>query len=147
MADIRGYKDLIAWQKAMTLVETVYQITGRFPAQERFCLVPQVRRAAISIPSNIAEGHGRRSRADYVRFLDIARASANELETQLLIAVRLRYLAEHVISPAVNLCDEVQRIIKGLIMSLEKDRERPRRQAASELRAQSSELSDEQPQS
>ncbi len=89
MAKINSYKDLIAWQKAMEMVAAVYQVTAKYPADERFGLVSQSCRAAVSVPSNIAEGYGRRTKADYVRFLDVARGSANEIETQLLIAVRL----------------------------------------------------------
>jgi four helix bundle protein len=78
MAKIDGYKDLIAWQKGMDLVEAVYRLSAGFPREERFGLTSQVRRAAVSVPSNIAEGYSRPNRSDYVRFLDIARGSATK---------------------------------------------------------------------
>lgn len=116
---IEGYKSLIAWQKAMQLVVLVYKVTDLYPARERFGLTIQSRRATVGIPSNIAEGYGRRTRADYVHFLDIARGSANELETQLLIAVSLNFITELQARPAMELALEVQRILKGLVVSLE----------------------------
>ena len=119
MAKINSYKDLIAWQKAVDMVEAVYKLTAKYPTDERFGLVSQSRRAAVSVPSNIAEGYGRRTKADYVRFLDIARGSANEVETQLLIAVRLGFVTESDAGEATALVLEVQRILKGLVSSLE----------------------------
>jgi four helix bundle protein len=145
MAEIRNYKDLIAWQRAMELVKAVYLASETLPAKERFGLQMQMRRAAVSVPSNIAEGHGRRSRSDYVRFLDIARASPNELETQLLIAVQLRYLSDVATQPAIRLCEEVQRILRGLISSLERYNASGRTPKPSELRAKSSELGNSRP--
>jgi four helix bundle protein len=103
----------------MDLVVAVYKVSRTFPADERFGLTAQVRKAAVSVPSNIAEGHGRRSRADFVHFLDTARGSANETETQLLIAERLGYVPRERITPVLALADEVQRLINGLIGSLE----------------------------
>ena len=120
MAKIGGYKDLIAWQKSMALVEAVYKVGSGFPNQERFGMTAQVRRSVVSIPSNIAEGYGRRTRADYVRFVDIARGSANEVETQLLLAIRLGFSTPAQIEPVVVMVQEVQRILKGLVDSLER---------------------------
>jgi four helix bundle protein len=88
---VQGYKELIVWQKAMTLVQEVYRITNSFPKEEVFGLTSQIRRAAVSIPSNIAEGRSRRTRKDFGQFLAIAYGSAAELETQLLIAKSLNY--------------------------------------------------------
>ncbi len=119
MAKIKGYKDLIAWQKAMDLVEVVYRASRSFPAEERFGLTSQIRRAAVSVPSNIAEGHSRPGRNDYVRFLDIARGSANEIETQLLIAGRLGFVKREQLIGILDLVEEVQRILKGLVNSLQ----------------------------
>jgi len=118
MGEVRNYKDLIAWQKGMDLVETVYRVSGQFPSDERFGLVSQMRRAVISIPSNIAEGYTRRGRADYLRFLDIARGSANEIETQVIAAVRLDFIKEEDAKSAIQLINEVQKILKGLVNSL-----------------------------
>ena len=119
MSSIVSFKDLNAWQKGMDLMVAVYKTSHVFPADERFGLTAQVRRAAISIPSNVAEGHGRRTQADFVHFLDVARGSANEVETQLLIAERLGFTRREATAPALALVEEVQRILKGLIGSLE----------------------------
>ena len=140
MDKVQGFKDLFAWQKAMRLVESVYRLSACFPAKEQFGLTAQLRRAAVSIPSNVAEGHGRRARADYIRFLDIARGSANEVETQLLLAEQLGLIGKGAAGECLSLCDEVQRIIKGLILSLERKRgSRPTPPQASGLRPQTSE--------
>ncbi len=122
MAEIRGYKDLIAWQKGMDLIEEVYRISAGFPSHERFGLTSQIRRAVVSVPSNIAEGYGRPGKADYIRFLDIARGSANEVETQLMVAERLRFVAAEQVKRAMDLVNEVQRVLKGLVDSIEKKR-------------------------
>ena len=118
MGRIDGYKDLIAWQKGMGLVEEVYRASAAFPGEEKFGLTAQVRRAAVGIPSNIAEGYSRPTQADYIRFLDMARGSANEVETQLLIALRLGYVGEEQLAAALGLAKEEQRILKGLVDSV-----------------------------
>jgi four helix bundle protein len=115
---VKNYKDLIAWQRAMDLVEKVYLLTQRFPKEELYGLTSQIRRAVVSIPSNIAEGEGRNSSNEFVRFLSIAYGSLREVETQLLIAVRLNYLAQEDISEAQQLCDETGRILNGLMNKL-----------------------------
>ena len=120
MGRIGGYKDLIAWQKAMDLVVAVYRLTAEFPREERFGLTAQARAAAVSIPSNIAEGYGRSSKREYMRFLGIARGSANELETQLLAASRLKLTRSPQTRSALELTNEVQRIVSGLIASLDR---------------------------
>lgn len=120
MSEIKTYRDLIAWQKAMTLAEQVYLMTREMPGDERFGLTAQMRRAAVSIPSNIAEGHARQSTSDYLRFLKIARGSVAELCTQMTLAVRLQLVPAN---PATaQLADEVDRILQGLIRSLAKFR-------------------------
>jgi four helix bundle protein len=115
---VRHYTDLIAWQKAMDLVVRVYEATQRFPADERFGLTNQVRRAAVSVPSNIAEGQGRHSTRDFVRCLSIAYGSLQEVETQLVIARRLDYLEAAFETGLSELTSEVARLINGLINSL-----------------------------
>ena len=120
MTKISGYKDLIAWRKGMDLVTEMYRVSSLFPREGRFGLTSQIRRAAVSIPSNIAEGYGRPSQTDYVRFLDIARGSANEVETQLLIAVRLGYITQERAARILALTNEEQRILKGLADSVSK---------------------------
>jgi four helix bundle protein len=89
---INSFKDLIVWQKSMELVEKVYKITESFPTKEQFGLISQMRRAAVSIPSNIAEGYGRNSTGSYIQFLSIARGSLLELETQLELSKRLNFI-------------------------------------------------------
>ncbi len=88
---IRNFRDLRVWQQAMDLVEAIYRLTGGFPRQEMFGLSAQIRRAAVSIPSNIAEGHTREHRGEFLQHLSIAQASLAELQTHLEIAIRLRY--------------------------------------------------------
>jgi four helix bundle protein len=112
------YKDLIAWQKAMDLVENIYKTTESFPKREVYSLTDQVRRAAVSIPSNIAEGQAHYSNREFVHFLRHARGSLAELETQILIAKRLNYLPESDADRILNRADELGRILSGLIKSL-----------------------------
>src|SRR5688572_9795877 len=112
------YRDLIAWQKAMTLAEVVYRETAEFPLEERYGLTAQMRRAVVSIPSNIAEGQGRRSTDDeFARFLRIALGSNCELDTQLELALRLKLLSPAAASRVRPLVEEVGRVISGLLRS------------------------------
>src|SRR5688572_15690116 len=90
---IRSYKDLIAWQKAMDLAALVYESIAGFPGDERYGLTSQIKRSAVSIPSNLAEGSSRRSTPEFLRYINIATGSLAELETQLLLANRLSYLS------------------------------------------------------
>lgn len=113
----RNYRDLLAWQRAMDFVAAVYKATRSFPKEEQYGLTPQVRRAAVSIPSNIAEGQGRGSDAELVRFLRIAHGSLRESETQLLLAERLNYLTGVQVQPVLQLGEEVGRLVNGLIRS------------------------------
>lgn len=114
------YKELLVWQKSMDLATCVYQITTLFPDYERFGLTSQLRRSAVSIPSNIAEGQGRRSNGDFVRFLYIANGSRQEAETQLEIARRLGFLPGEDAAPLMTASDEIGKMLFGLINSLEK---------------------------
>ena len=114
---MRHYRDLIAWQKAMDLVVRVYEATKEFPPEERFGLTTQLRRAAVSVPLNIAEGQGRATR-DFLRCLSIAYGSLQEVETQLIIARRLEYLEESLQAGLFDLTNEVARLINGLMISL-----------------------------
>jgi four helix bundle protein len=106
---VHSFRDLIVWQKAMALALEVYKLTRQFPKEEVYVLTSQVRRAAISIPSNIAEGHARQGR-EYASFLSIARGSAAEVETQLLLAVQLEYIKPESIEVALGLLTEVRRM-------------------------------------
>jgi four helix bundle protein len=118
---VRNFRDLIAWQKAMDFVEAVYSLSREFPADERFALTNQLRRAATSVPSNIAEGEGRFSKPDFNRFLSMALGSLREAETQIEISVRLKYCSVELAAPATTLADEVGRLIRGLAKSLSSD--------------------------
>jgi four helix bundle protein len=115
---VKNYSELIAWQKAMDLVEAVYRGTTGFPREEVYGLTAQVRRAAVSIPSNIAEGQGRRTTADFLHFLSIAYGSLREVETQILIAERLKYLDSSTRTAVMELASEVGRLLNGLMNSL-----------------------------
>ena len=117
---VGSYRDLEVWQRGMDLVERVYALTKPFPADERFGLTAQLRRAAISIPSNIAEGWGRGSRKDYVHFLRIARSSLLEVETQLIISYRLGYVSEDALNKTLTETEIESRMLLALIRSLEK---------------------------
>lgn len=110
------YRELIAWQKAMGLVTHVYKITSAFPSEEKFGLVSQIRRSAVSVPSNIAEGQARNTTGEFNQFLGIARGSMAELTTQLIIAENLGYLQDT--KETLEMVEEVGRILTGLIKSL-----------------------------
>ncbi|MFA5688612.1 MAG: four helix bundle protein [Kiritimatiellales bacterium] len=116
--EVKSYRDLIVWQKAMRFVTDIYRDTECFPKTEQFGLIPQIRRAAISVPSNIAEGYGRNSTADYLRFLQIARGSIYEVETQLEIALNLNYLSAARSEKLNEQSDEISRMLNGLITKL-----------------------------
>ena len=116
---VKNYQELIAWQRAMDLAEEVYTASRDFPREEIYALTNQIRRAAVSIPSNIAEGQGRRTTADFLRHLSIAYGSLCELETQILIAQRLRYLVQEKVENILARAGEVGRILNGLMASLE----------------------------
>jgi four helix bundle protein len=115
---VRHYTDLIAWQKAMDLVVRVYEATEGFPPRERFGLTNQIRRAAVSVPSNIAEGQGRGTPREFLRCLFIAAGSLQELQTQLIIGRRLNYLDQNLQPGLFELANEVARLINGLKNSL-----------------------------
>ena len=112
---MKTYRDLIVWQKSMELVKEIYRLTKLLPREERYGLVSQMQRAAVSIPSNIAEGYGRVSTYDYIRFLNIARGSKHELETQLEICVMLGYMSGKTAADATGLCDEIGKMLNVLI--------------------------------
>lgn len=117
---VKSYRDLIAWQRARELVKETYLLTAEFPVGERFGLVSQMDRAAVSVPSNIAEGYGRATTQDYLHFLRIARGSAYELETQLVLAEDLGLCTQAASSKVVVTLQEVIRVLQGLIAALER---------------------------
>ena len=118
---MKSYRDLIAWQKGMELVGMIYELTRGLPKEEQFGLTSQLRRAAVSVPSNIAEGQSRFSKPDFSRFLMMARGSISEIETQLFICVQLGYLRPESIEPALQLATECGKIVNGLRDSLKAD--------------------------
>ena len=113
-----SFKDLRAWRKAMEMVVSLYRLTDSFPSSERFGLISQLRRAGVSVPSNIAEGYGRSSKGEYVLFLGHARGSNSEVETQLEIAKALGFGEKKQIAEAEGLCADVGRLLGALINSL-----------------------------
>ena len=113
------YKDLIIWQKSRLLVRTVYILTRKLPKEELFGLTNQVRRAVVSIPSNIAEGFNRGSDKEFIHFLRIAKGSAAEVETQLILCVDLGYLDSEDIVEAIKLYNEILRMLGTLIVKIE----------------------------
>lgn len=115
---IQSYKQLIVWQKSKKLAIEVYQATKLFPPTETYGLVTQMRRAAVSIPSNIAEGHKRSSRKDFRQFLFIAAGSCAELETQTEIATELGYGKRNGLENILSIVDEVSRMLSSMIKSL-----------------------------
>lgn len=118
MSAVMNYRDLIVWQKAMDLVEMVYLATRQFPKEELYGLTSQVRRSAVSIPSNIAEGQGRKSRAEFLNFLSIANGSRTEMETQIQLAQRLSYVTKKTAQSILDQSEEVSRLLYGLRNSL-----------------------------
>jgi four helix bundle protein len=115
---IKSFKDLLVWQKAMDLAQATYVATGAFPRTETYGLSAQLQRSAVSLPSNISEGHARESTRDFLRFVSIALASAAELETQLILAKRLRYLDDQAAAALLAQTDEVGRMLRGLQVKL-----------------------------
>ena len=116
----KSYRDLVVWNKAMELVTNIYRLTQTFPREEIFGLMSQLRRSAVSIPSNIAEGQGRLSKGEFRVFLGNARGSLAELETQILIAQGLDYLKEPDAAGLLDQAAEIGRTLNGLIASTKK---------------------------
>lgn len=112
---ITSYKDLIAWQKAIELAVVIYQLTAGLPDSEKFGLTNQIRRASVSVSSNIAEGFGRRSHAERLRFYEISRGSLNEVESQLIIATKIRYISDEDFSRIQQLISDGLGLLGGLI--------------------------------
>ena len=111
---VESHKDLTVWQKSMDLVVLVYKLMEQLPKEERYSLCDQIRRSAVSIPSNIAEGKSRNSIKEYKQFVGIAKGSAAELETQLLICERIGYLDKEELSEVMGLLDEVSKMLAKL---------------------------------
>jgi len=118
---ITSFRELVAWQKAMDLVVEIYEVSRSWPSAELYGLTSQVRRAAVSVPSNIAEGQGRTTRGEFVHHLGIAYGSLMEVETQLAIALRLGYLAADDVKKAAQTSAEVGKLINGLMTALTRE--------------------------
>jgi len=118
MERIRTFRDLLVWQKAMLFVTEIYKETRNFPADEQYGLVSQIRRCAVSVPSNIAEGFGRNSRNDYLRFLNISMGSLYELQTQLQISLNLKLLNDNKFDKLYSKSREIERMLSSMISKL-----------------------------
>ncbi len=110
----RSYKDLLVWQKGISLAKLVYALTRSFPAEERFGIVAQMRRAAVSIPSNIAEGQARHTTGEFIQFISHAEGSLAELDTQLILSIELKFCTASAANPAFELIGELRRMLNAL---------------------------------
>ena len=115
---MQSYKEFTVWQKSMDLAVEVYSLIKKLPKEELYGLSSQIRRAVISIPSNIAEGQGRNSTREFVKFLAIARGSQCEVETQLQLCIRLGYLSEEETKVVLGICEEISKMLNALIKKL-----------------------------
>ena len=116
--NVESYKELKVWQEGVKLVEGIYELTRSFPPKEQYSLTSQIQRAAVSIPTNIAEGWGRGKTGEYVQFLRIARGSLMELETQLIISQRLNYIDQNTLSQLEESIEKIGKMINTLIKNL-----------------------------
>ena len=116
---MQHYQQLVVWQKAMDLVVLCYEITKSFPNDERYGLTSQIRRAAVSVPANIAEGHSRFHTKEFLNYLSIARGSLAELETELMVAQRVGLLVQEQLAKVLTMTDEIGRMTTGLRQALE----------------------------
>ena len=121
---IQSYRDLLVWQQGMDLAEAGYRLSKSFPREEMFGMTSQIPRAAVSVPANIAEGYGRESRKEYMRFLRIAQGSLKELETHLLLAVRVGLSQEESIRPMLQQAESIGKMLRSLRRKLA-ERARP----------------------
>ena len=110
----RSYKDLVVWQKGIVLAKLVYGLTRSFPSEEKFGLIAQMRRAAVSIPSNIAEGQARHTTGEFIQFISHAEGSVAELDTQLVLGIELKFCAKAAADPAFELILELRRMLNAL---------------------------------
>jgi four helix bundle protein len=117
---VGGFKDLLVWRKGIQLVKEIYKLTKPFPADEKFGLVSQMRRAAVSIPSNIAEGQARKTTGEFIQFLSHAEGSLAELDTQIVLAIELGYSNNAQVASATELVSELKRMLNALRRTLAK---------------------------
>jgi four helix bundle protein len=113
-----SFKDLVVWQKSILLVKQIYKLTSIFPSEEKFGLISQLRRAGVSVPSNIAEGQARRTTADFIHFISNAEGSLAEVETQLIIAVELSFCSQAQADTCYSLIVEIRKMLNALRRSL-----------------------------
>ncbi len=118
---IRTHKDLDVWKKSIDFVTEIYKVTNQFPSEEKFGLISQLRRAAISVPSNISEGATRKNKTEFKQFLYIALSSGAELETQLIISANLDYISIDIRDTLISELNSISRMIQGLIKSVSSD--------------------------
>jgi four helix bundle protein len=116
---VQSYKDLVVWQKAIALSVLCYELTGPFPKDETYGMVAQIRRASVSIPANIAEGHGREHTRSFIQFLRVAQGSLKELETHLLLAEKVGLVHSDALVQIYSNTDEIGRMLRSLIRSLQ----------------------------
>ncbi len=113
-ASVGGYRDLLVWQKGILLAKEIYRLTRDFPADEKWGLVSQMRRAAVSVPSNIAEGQARRTTKDFIQFISIAEGSVAELDTQLVLAYEFGYCDRETAAPLAGILEELRKMLNSL---------------------------------
>ncbi len=116
--EIKAHRELKVWQKSLDLVDLVYALTKTFPKDEQYALSQQLRRCAVSVPSNIAEGNARNSTKEYLQFISIARGSLAELDTQLIIAFRAKYINQNKLNELESMIAEIGRMLAGMKKSL-----------------------------
>jgi four helix bundle protein len=117
-ASFKSYRDLEVWRKAMSLTTEIYTVTAHYPNEEKFGLVSQMRRAAVSIPSNLAEGHARSGAGEFKHFISIATGSVAELETQVILSADLKYLDKNIENDLLGRLNEIGKMLRGLYRSL-----------------------------
>ena len=115
---MKSYRDLIVWQKSVTMVALIYKLISKFPDEEKYGLTSQIKRSSVSVPSNIAEGYGRNYTKDYARFLQIARGSLFEMQTQFQIALNLDFIQEKDLDEIKSLSVEIEKMLNVLIKKL-----------------------------
>ncbi|MBE9110111.1 four helix bundle protein [Nodosilinea sp. LEGE 07298] len=115
----QNYRELRVWNEGITLVEMCYRLTKAFPKEEIYGMTSQIRRAAVSVPANIAEGYGRENRGEYIQFLKIAQGSLKELETHLIISERVQLATPQAIAPIMTQCETVGKMLRSLIRTLQ----------------------------
>jgi len=119
----KSYRDLDVWQKSMRLAKRIYQVTRKFPGDERFGLTNQLRRAAVSVPSNLAEGHARFGAGEFSRFISIAMGSVAEIETQILLSNDLGYITSEISQEVLGELDAIGKMLRGLAKSIQRRRD------------------------